>query len=154
MKYILVKDGQIQSYPREVPNVWENISNFNVLDNEQLKTFGWYPYRFAPVDLSDDMVSNGSYMVIEESEVVEYQSARPKTQDEKNIEIENLWESIRSQRDTYLNQSDWTQINDSPLSEIHKNNWRLYRQELRNITNQEDPYTIIWPTKPKDVQLI
>jgi hypothetical protein len=148
MKYIYVKDGNVSGIPRELPNVWENVSNFNVLDNSTLKQYGWYPYTFIPGGVSDDMVPNGSYFVIEENEVKEYQAVRPKTDEERQDEINSLWSNIRSQRNFLLEKSDWTQLPDSPLSEEKKEEWRLYRQGLRDITNQPDPRAIIWPTEP------
>ena len=56
---------------------------------------------------------------------------------------------LRKQRDFMLSQSDWTQGNDSPLSDSDKTAWATYRQELRDIT---DTYSslddVVWPTKP------
>lgn len=152
MKYILVENNEIKSYPRELPVCWRNVSNFNVLDDQTLLDFGWYPYRFVPADLDVDKIVDGSYTVIEQTEVVEYQTARNKTQDEINSEIENLWSNIRSQRNIFLNESDWTQISDSPLSGEKKDEWKVYRQQLRDITNQNDPHNIVWPIKPDGVQ--
>jgi hypothetical protein len=148
MKYIYVKNGNVEGMARELPNVWENISNFYVLDNATLKQYGWYPYRFVPGELSEDMVSNGSYFVIGDDEVVEYQSVRPKTDKEREDEINSLWENIRTQRNFLLEKSDWTQLPDSPLNQEKKEEWILYRQALRDITNQSDPKWIIWPTIP------
>jgi hypothetical protein len=145
MKYILVENNEIKSYPRELPTSWGNISNFNVLDDVFLKTFGWYPYRFVAVDLFDNMIVDGSYTVVEENEVVEYQI---------DSEIEALWGNIRNRRNMLLNECDWTQLPDSPLTEEKKLEWKVYRQDLRDITNQEDPHNIIWPTKPDGIQSI
>lgn len=58
------------------------------------------------------------------------------------------WESIRNQRNALLTQSDWTQFNDSPLSPEKQQEWVEYRQALRDITLQEDPFNIVWPIKP------
>jgi hypothetical protein len=60
-----------------------------------------------------------------------------------------LWEDVRKQRDKLLQESDWTQLPDSPLSEAQKESWIDYRQDLRNIP-QDCPDTdhITWPIKP------
>jgi hypothetical protein len=148
MKYIYVKNGNVESIPRELPNIWENVSNFNVLDNATVKEYGWYPYRFVPGETSEDMVSNGSYFVIGNDEVVEYQSVRPKTDEERQAEINSLWENIRNQRNFLLEKSDWTQLSDSPLNPEKKEEWLVYRQALRDITNQLNPKEIVWPIEP------
>ena len=40
---------------------------------------------------------------------------------------------IRNMRNGLLEESDWTQLNDSPLSDSKKQEWATYRQELRDL---------------------
>lgn len=58
------------------------------------------------------------------------------------------WYDVRGERNFLLSSSDWTQGNDSPLTDEKKTEWATYRQALRDITNQADPTNITWPTKP------
>lgn len=46
--------------------------------------------------------------------------------------------SIRQSRNRKLAESDWTQLPDSPLSEEKKEEWKVYRQKLRDITKPEN----------------
>ena len=56
--------------------------------------------------------------------------------------------NIRSERNTLLTQSDWTQLPDVPIST--KAAWAKYRQDLRDITAQSGyPFNVIWPEKPE-----
>ena len=146
--YILVENGEVKGYPQSLPVNWANVSNFYLLDNETLKSYGWYPVRFVSAQKTDNDVVTGQSFVIEGNEVVQYEQIRPKTQEEINQENEGLWISIRSKRNMLLQESDWTQIPDSPLPEGKKLEWQGYRLNLRNITNQPDPKNIIWPVKP------
>lgn len=57
------------------------------------------------------------------------------------------WMMVRSQRNQLLTASDWTQLPDVPLAT--KEAWAEYRQALRDVTNQPDPFTIQWPTMPE-----
>ena len=59
-----------------------------------------------------------------------------------------MWENVRNERNELLLQCDWTQISDSPLILEKKNEWKIYRQELRDITLQENSFSITWPDKP------
>ena len=59
------------------------------------------------------------------------------------------WANVRSERDRRLLDSDWSQLPDVPLTEEKKVEWVVYRQELRDVTNQPDPFEITWPTKPE-----
>ncbi len=56
---------------------------------------------------------------------------------------------IRDQRNKLLAKSDWTQFVDSPLTSEQKQAWALYRQELRDITNQTGfPTDVVFPEQP------
>jgi hypothetical protein len=59
---------------------------------------------------------------------------------------------MRNLRNYLLQQSDWTQMPDSPLSTEAKEAWAAYRQELRDIptTNADvqHPDEITWPVAP------
>tara|TARA_Y100001938_G_scaffold129026_1_gene183456 strand:- start:218 stop:583 length:366 start_codon:yes stop_codon:yes gene_type:complete len=57
-----------------------------------------------------------------------------------------MWEEIREKRDALLLETDWTQNSDVP--EATKAKWQTYRQALRDVPSQSDPYNITWPTKP------
>jgi hypothetical protein len=59
---------------------------------------------------------------------------------------ETEWEVVRAQRNTLLQQSDWTQLPDVPLAT--KEAWAIYRQALRDVTDQPDPFNIVWPVAP------
>ena len=65
-----------------------------------------------------------------------------------NKRREIKWSEVRSGRDSLLSESDWTQFNDSPISGSTLTDWQTYRQSLRDITNQSDPYDITWPNIP------
>ena len=56
------------------------------------------------------------------------------------------WPVVRSQRNALLSASDWTQLPDVPLAT--KETWAIYRQALREITDQSDPFNIVWPVQP------
>lgn len=55
------------------------------------------------------------------------------------------WAAIRAERNTLLAQYDWTQLPDAPVDTAA---WATYRQELRDITDQADPFNIEWPVVP------
>ncbi len=54
-------------------------------------------------------------------------------------------EGHRTTRNKLLVDSDWTQINDSPLSNEVKTAWATYRQELRGISDLDE-----WPNLSDD----
>jgi len=60
-------------------------------------------------------------------------------------DVDAEWSYIRSQRNSMLISCDWTQLPDAP---VDAQLWAGYRQALRDITNQADPFAIEWPVKP------
>lgn len=76
----------------------------------------------------------------------------------------NTWEyqsdtflaHTRQERNTRLLSCDWTQTNDSPLTEEKKTEWRTYRQALRDFPSSLDlnlepidVQNLSWPTQPE-----
>ena len=62
----------------------------------------------------------------------------------KATAIANKWGEIRTNRNNKLAETDWKASSDLTLS----NDWKTYRQALRDITTQSDPFNITWPTAP------
>lgn len=65
---------------------------------------------------------------------------------EKELRLAIKWSEIRELRNQLLSECDWTQLGD--VSESIKTSYQSYRQDLRDITNQSDPFSIVWPEKP------
>jgi|GEM_PF-1196292 len=58
--------------------------------------------------------------------------------------------NVRSQRDTLLDECDWTQVADAPLTTEEVAEWTTYRQALRDIPQQVGfPETVDWPVEPE-----
>lgn len=62
------------------------------------------------------------------------------------------WAIVRAERDAKLAACDWTQLPDVPLTPEEVQAWRTYRQQLRDVTSQPDPFNIVWPTPPSYTQ--
>ena len=57
---------------------------------------------------------------------------------------------VRSQRDSQLRDSDWTQLPGGPLTDEQKTAWDTYRDELRDYPAQSDRVSTLpaWPNDP------
>ena len=55
----------------------------------------------------------------------------------------------RAKRNQLLADSDWTQMNDSPLTNELKTAWATYRQSLRDITADESWPDVTFPDTPQ-----
>lgn len=52
---------------------------------------------------------------------------------DKNISMESMVERIKQHRNNFLSETDWTQLNDSPLSMEKQIEYRTWREQLRNF---------------------
>ena len=71
---------------------------------------------------------------------------------EEDLEADRLpviTAQARAQRDKLLADTDWTQVLDAPIDAETREAYRVYRQALRDIPEQEGfPETITWPELP------
>jgi len=49
-----------------------------------------------------------------------------------------MMDGLRRRRNQLLQESDWTQFSDSPLTDAKKTEWATYRQSLRDVTSGLD----------------
>jgi hypothetical protein len=64
--------------------------------------------------------------------------------------LERSWASFRTERNTKLVDSDWTQYNDSPLTDEVKAEWAVHRKALRDLPHTiDDPADPTWPEAPE-----
>lgn len=148
-KYCLIKNGNIIEGPTFLPENTENVSNFYLLSDQELKTYGWLPYTLIN-NPQENQVLETTIIDILENEVVETKVYRDMTQteiDDRDLMILNRkWKNVRAKRNRLLSDSDWTQLNDSP---VDKTLWSIYRNQLRDIPQSfNDPDLIVWPTPP------
>jgi len=62
--------------------------------------------------------------------------------DESAAKVGAQWPIIRAERNRLLAASDWTQLPDASADAAA---WATYRQALRDITTQANPFSIVWP---------
>lgn len=68
----------------------------------------------------------------------------------ESVEKNNLATAVRDKRDKLLEACDYLMALDYPLSTAAREQWREYRQALRDITTQDGfPDSVIWPSAPK-----
>ena len=58
--------------------------------------------------------------------------------------LQKKWSNVRLKRNALLAETDWRAMSDLTLSD----DWKTYRQALRDVPTQSDPDNITWPTKP------
>jgi hypothetical protein len=148
--YLRIVNETIE-YPYSVEQLRKdayNISFPETMSQSMLEEFGVYNVVATPKPT--DYTKNISEGTPTLTDGVYYQvwSQADATESEITERINQKWEEIRDHRNTLLKDSDWTVLVDSPLSGSVLENWKTYRQELRDVTSQENPFNILWPNQP------
>lgn len=149
MKYAELYNLEIVQIHNELPTAWKNLSYPNALSDSELSDMSWsgnggyafYPYTEITPDSNEFYTLSPVVNVVDDitKTVTGTRTANP-------ISDINAWEIVRSMRNNELTATDWTQMPDSPLTTAKKAEWAVYRQALRDITTQENPREIVWPT--------
>lgn len=58
------------------------------------------------------------------------------------------WRNVRLERDARLLASDWVVVRAAESGQPVPGAWTTYRQALRDVTGQSDPFGIAWPVAP------
>jgi hypothetical protein len=123
--------------------------NINPLP-EELTQYEIYPVERVEVPLASDT----QHIVRELPEFVDgVWRDRLVLKDFTPEEIEqftpNKVAQLKLERSRQLYETDWTQVPDNPLPPADREAWRVFREELRNLTSQTGfPWNIVWPTPP------
>ena len=66
--------------------------------------------------------------------------------------VKDTWDGVRMFRSNLLRETDWTQLPDAPLTDQEKLQWATYRQQLRDIPQNQtgaEPTEVIFPVDPQ-----
>jgi hypothetical protein len=125
-------------------------SNLSNVDSDVLANYYTYRVIVVPVDTTDYTKNYEEGTPIQSGSVYVQNWLITSASVEEITERENIqWDEIRDERNRLLTECDWTQFQDTPISGSKLTEWQAYRQSLRDITNQSNPFEIIWPVKPE-----
>ena len=146
--YLRIIDETI-NYPYSISqlrNAYPNVSLPAELTDSIL--IDWGMYMVTPNPMPNDYTKNITEGTPVLTDGVYYQNwiQTDASQSEIDYRLENQWFVVRENRNQLLAECDWTQLSDIP--QTIKDLWSTYRQELREITNQSNPFNIEWPVKP------
>jgi len=138
----LRKDNPSTSFPRRI-------------SDDVLASYGVYEVQ---VDASP-VVDEKNYKAVRSETPVNVNgewrlqwSSVEKTDEEKQSHYDGVAGKMRTKRNSKLSETDWTVLQDSPLTDAQTADWVIYRQALRDITDHANfPYLeeADWPTKPE-----
>lgn len=103
------------------------------------ETFGWIPFNATPYD--DESYGQELFELLSVTYADQVEACPESAYYEEAVYL------ALKRRNAELVASDWTQLPDVPQDT--KDLWAVYRQALRDITDQEGyPFEIVWPVSP------
>lgn len=159
--FIQIKDGQPFGYPVTDENmrmlIPPNVSIPQYPLTADVLSFGFAVYEYAqkpeyPASAFKVVYEGASVWTrddIRGEYVTQVWDVRDMTPEEINNAIEQQWGIVKNERDAILYKCDWTQLPDVPLTPEQVGEWRVYRQQVRDVVNQPDPFNIVWPVAPQ-----
>ena len=146
--YLRIINNEI-SYPytiKDLKAAHRNITFPNELGDETMIEFGLYEVGQTPKP--NDYTKNISEGTPNLTDGIYYQNwvQANASDSEKELRLAIKWSEIRELRNQLLSECDWTQLSD--VSESIRTSYQSYRQDLRDISSQSDPFSIVWPEKP------
>lgn len=160
MNYAKIKDGAVVQYPYGLGELAQERPNAVSAAQYDLETcfastdlpslgFSVVPVQEAAVPIFDALTQTcilSALPVFEGDVLVLNWVIEGKNEDTLAMELAQRKLNVRARRNDRLSQSDWTQLADSP---VDKAAWAVYRQSLRDLTEQQGfPDAITWPDAP------
>lgn len=147
--------GEIEKYPYTVDMFRyenKNVSLPRILNNRFLEQRNIHPVYEDEIPNYNNIVQQlvkNSEPVYKNGRWVTEWSVETKSQETIDAEKLILETEIRDTRDKKLEQTDWVAVKAFEEGISISQEWKDYRQALRDITAQADfPYTVSWPAEP------
>lgn len=144
--YALVRDGQVIEYPLTEGDIKQRFANTS-FESPFKPPSGFVLVADSPRPVLDHAkeAKEGSPCFVDGCLTRTWEVYQlPK--DEAKKRLKRRMEEVRADRNRRLMATDWTQLDDVP---VDKEKWAKYRQELRNLSNQEGfPWEVKWPVQP------
>ena len=139
-------------YIQQIDGVWAHTQYRDDLASTPKAEYnaqGLYDFEPTPQPISDLTIINTHEVYLDDENIARYRwTSTLKTGDALAEAISNKWTMIRIERGQILQNTDFTQISDAPITDEKRAEWITYRKALRDITIQSDPFNILWPVSP------
>lgn len=150
--WVKTENGTVAAYPYTVEQLKADYPNVSFPSNvtaDQLADFNVFEVAHAETpayDATKQRIETSLAPVLIDGVWTLTKTVVDLTQDQIDAKINAQWNVVRTDRNQFLSACDWTQLPDAPVDATA---WAAYRQELRDITNQPDPFNIVWPQEPE-----
>lgn len=150
---VLIENEKVKAFPLSISDVKHMFQNISFTDESLLTgepELGVFPASPTPrPECPHTQNANGDFCEKIDGVWVQTWVLTDASKEDVVARVDAQWAEVRADRNNRLANSDWTQLDDTPLTNTDKQLWGSYRQALRDITSQGDPFNILWPPQPK-----
>jgi len=148
--HALIENGAVKQYPYGLGQLKaaNPLTSFpSDANDEMLASYGVQRVFFStPPSITATQVLEEGTPVFADGRWNQVWAVRDMTAEEVASRNEGQAAQVRTERNTKLSASDWTQVADAPVDQAA---WATYRQALRDISAQDGfPWAVNWPVAP------
>ena len=134
------------------PTRWDddNFCRVAKLTPEQVVQFGVHQLKLVTPPYYDPATQareHGPALLIDDVWVQHY-IVTDLGPDESAAKVGEQWTVIRAERNALLARTDWWVTKAAETGAIISDDQHAYRQALRDITTQPNPFNVVWPSIP------
>lgn len=157
MYYVKIENDVVAQYPYSVANLKSDNPNTSFpasVSDTVLERYGVHPVSFEAqpsYNPATERVEHSTSPVLKDGTWTITKTVVALNDEQIASYANHVSGKNREKRDKILANTDWTQMNDSPLSNEDKTAWATYRQELRDLTDLDAwPHLADedWPVEP------
>ena len=160
-QYAVVENGQVTELYDHIPSSWRNISGLDLMTDAERESVGFFVVTQSSVQYDprrDNLITN-EVALDENGRPYMNLAVEPKMSSSEwnTFKINEALDILRMKRNSLLSNCDWTMAPDlvTLYGQTWVDNWKTYRQQLRDLTNTYkntttifDPESVIFPSKP------
>lgn len=155
--HVKITNGNVDTYPYSVGKLRRDNPNTSFpkqIPDDMLESYGILPVTYADMPSIDDRTQNteqeAAPSLVSGAWTIGWTTSSKTSEEIADYDADAV-ANVRAERNGLLAQSDWTQMNDSPLTNEVKTAWATYRQELRGVTDLDAWPNLAdddWPVQP------
>ena len=150
--YAYVEDGKVKEVHDQIPQNWKNISGLNLFSAEKLAELGWKKIVLDErvIDPDTSIYKDTKYTLDRDGHVK--QEHQYYFIGQGSSAEDQLWRSVRMTRDRHMQETEWryarhhreVRLGLEPTDSLEALD--TYMQALADVTKQDNPLKINWPT--------
>jgi hypothetical protein len=154
--YVLIKNNQVEHYQYSISQLRRDNPGTSFPQNpssDLLASWGVYPVKKVSSPAHDPMtqkIREGTPELVD-SEWTQTWILEELSESEISDISQKKASSIRAERNQKLAETDWVVTASLEKEQEIPSDWKIYRQALRDITEQQGfPFDIVWPSEPSN----